>query len=261
MDGYIFDDDAPAVTAYRNSPALLKLAGLYVAGSGPWEKDAIVPAGGDPSMGGQPMDPSGGQQPPPDPSAGGQPAPGGPPAPPDPSAGGGAPAAPVDPALIQAVAQAVMQQLGGGMGGAPGAPGGGMGMDMMGKPKKVDPAIIDAKLYDLDKKVSLICDQMGITIPASQTLGLPPDPMAASAAAQDNQNVSAAMGGGQPQGQGQQGPQGIQPMTGMDPSSGPIGKAASFGDTWPVERPADPSPYAPTASMAARFRSLMGAGR
>jgi hypothetical protein len=227
-------------------PTLLQIASEWDGGL---EKVAIVPAG----------DPSGGGMPPPgDPAAagGGAPPGGAPPAP------APAPAPTADPAMIQAIAQQVMQQIGGG--GAGGA--GGMAGGMAGKPpKKAEDAIRDAKMFAIDLKLTAIMNHLNIAMPPEATLGAPPDPQAASAAAQEHANASGvpsdpdtAAAAPPP------GPPGIDPVAGMDPAQGPIGKTAGvFGDSWPTlsdyTSPLDLDALDPEpTSMAARIRSIMG---
>lgn len=143
------------------------------------QKVAFTPPGqpaGDPAAaGGAPMDPSmmGG--------AGGMPM--------DPSTMGGAGGAPMDPSMMGGAGGMPMDpsMMGGAPPAAPGAPMAGGD----GKPKKVDPAVIDAKLYQILKIQVLICSHLNIQIPPELVLGIAPDPMAAQQATASNQQMEA----------------------------------------------------------------------
>lgn len=183
------------------------------------EKTAIVPAG-DPSQGAPPQDPS----------AGG----GAPPAPaPDPAMGGAPPAGGGDP--TQQIVQQILQQLqaGGGAGGA-GKPGGG---------KKAEQQLLDIKLWTIQYLLVELCKAQGVKVDPSIVVGPPPDPMMMQQAQQEqaapagggaNVQDPSAMGGGAPGGDPSMGggapPAGPAPVQPMDPSQGPIGKAANAFD-------------------------------
>jgi hypothetical protein len=84
-----------------------------------------------------------------------------------------------------------------------------------GKPKKVDPAVIDAKLWQVMKLLTTLMNHMDIAIPADVLLGPPPDAGALAAATQSSQGMDA---------QSQAGAAGIDggggdPAAGGDPSA------------------------------------------
>lgn len=167
------------------------------------EKQAFTPA---PPPGGAPA---------PDPAAGGIP-PGGAPMDPSMMSGGMPPGAggmPMDPSMMGGAPPMDPSMMGGGM--PPGGAAPGMGGD--GKPKKVDPAIIDAKLYQILKLQVLICGHLSINIPPELLLGVAPDPMAAQQAASSNQQLETQAGqttAGLPQGGGDPAAAGGMPKTG-----------------------------------------------
>lgn len=204
------------------------------------EKVAIVPPGGGDPSGGAP--PGGGGAPPGgDPSGGGPPMggapPGGgapPPPPGDPGAGGAAPGGPppgpMDPAALQQIVQAVQQSMGGGGAGGP-----------AGKGKSPKDQIQAGQMKILISLVAQMASKMDIQVDP-QLLVPPTDPATDQLAMQETANASmapsndpnagaggdpAAAGGAPPSGGGG-GASGPPPVQPMDPSQGPIGKAASF---------------------------------
>jgi hypothetical protein len=93
-------------------------------------------------------------------------------------------------------------------------------------------------------------------LPASATLGAPPDPAAQQAATSEHQNAN--MVASNPDSSA---PPAIGAVPAMDPSQGPIGKAAAVvGDPWPFSVQDDiwSDESEPVNSPAARFRSIMG---
>lgn len=131
-----------------------------------------------------------GAMPPPDPAAGGMPpgAPTGAPAAPPPAAGMAPPAAGAAPPPAPGMPPP-----------APGMPGDPAAAAAAMKPKKVDPAVIDAKLWQITKLLVTMCNHMDIKVPADIILGPPPDPMAmqqavASSQGIDNQAMQGASG-------------------------------------------------------------------
>jgi hypothetical protein len=131
--------------------------------------------------------------------------------------------------MVQAVVQAMQM-----MGGAGGAGGTG-GMPGMGKPatKKVDPAILDTKLWQIMRMVAEIMNHMQIPIPADVALGPPPDPMQMQMA---NQDQAGALPAGDPA------------AAGMDPAAAAGGQPSAIPPIDPIQGAAPGMAAGKTAS-------------
>ncbi len=227
------------------NPSLLYLASR--AANSRNEKQADGMMGGDPTggMGGAP---------PPDPSMGGAASP---------TTGGGGDQA-------TQIAQQVMAMMGtqGGAGG-PGGKGGG---------KKAEQQIVDTKLWIIQYLLVQLCQKEGITLPPSVVIGPPPDPMAMQAAQTDQQGATGAgapmpgdpnagmapQGGGAPAQDPNGGIPGMQGMSPMDASQGPLGKQGS-DNSFKLGRPTDSPDFSVIVNSAksigktaAQIRKSMG---
>lgn len=171
---------------------------------GGFGKQAFVP-GADMSGGGGGAPPQGG-----DPAmGGGDPAAQGGGAPPQGGGGGGDPMAALQP-MIQQMVQQQMQQMGGGAGGG-GAGGQGAASGAPLKPK-ID---VNVELMQIKNMIAMLCDKLGVQIPAQDMVATPDKLMAMS------QGQSTASGaGGAAGGAGGAGGGAIGGMPPMDPMAG-----------------------------------------
>lgn len=225
--------------------ALLALVDASLAGE---VKAAVAPpdaamGGGAPGgmpPGAPPMDPSMGGAPPMDPAAMGGMPPGAPPA--DPGAMPGGDIA----TIVQQAVQQAMAQSGGGAAGAP------------MQPKKADPAVIDARLYKIERRLDAMFEFLQIPLPQDLISGPQPDPMAMQMAAQANpqqpppQPSAAPPSGG---GGGAGGGSSIQPISPIQGAM-PQKTAADFDIGQAI--PLDDTVIAATelAAAAAKYRAL-----
>lgn len=162
----------------------------------------------------------------------------GPPMPPpmDPAAAGGGGGG-LDPAVQNAIHQAVQRINGGAGGKGTGAATG----------KRAEQQLLDSKLWVIQYILCMIAEQVGLKLPPSVMIGPPPDPMALAAAQQDSAMGSATAGGGAmgqapapapPPAPPDQAPaiQPIEPMPGGPP------KMAVYDDrsfaAWPIDETA-----------------------
>jgi len=169
--------------------------------------------------------------------------------------GGMPPGAPPDPGampgggdIASIVQQAVQQAMAQGGGGAPGAPM---------QPKKADPAVIDARLYKIERRLDAMFEFLQIPLPQDLISGPQPDPMAMQMAAQANPQQpppqpSAAPPSGGGGGGGGSSIQPISPIQGAMPQK----TAADFDIGQAI--PLDETVIVGTelAAAAAKYRAL-----
>lgn len=223
------------------NPVLLQMASHAVNNPGQ-VKSAFVPPGG----GAPPMDPAaagGGPPPAAAPPPGGAPPPGAPPM--DPAMGGAPPMMPVTGAPMP--------------GAMPGAMPGMPGQDPT-KPKKLDPALLDLRMYNMMQILTAIANHLHIKLPP-EALMTPPAGMAQPTPEQampgmggptDMMAGAGGGGGGMPPGGA-----GLQPIEPMAPPAGGGEKQAADGISPSYIGDAVAMPGVPLATRAAATAQLL----
>jgi hypothetical protein len=115
--------------------------------------------------------------------------------------------------------------------------------------KKVDPAILDTKLYQLMKLITLICEKLEIAIPADLVLGPPPDPMQMQQVMQEQAGGMAGAAGAPP----------ADPAAAAGGAPAPGGAPPAGGGSMAPIDPMQPAmPQDPAAAMPGKSASVIG---